>query len=134
MALLIYSNFGLFTLISAAEKEATQNETLVPEEILQMSTRKDLTDHVFLVDKSKRLLQVFKRDGNNFKKIDEHPTDIGKNDGAKTKRNDRRTPEGIYFLIQKLTQPEIPFDQYGSRAFPTDYPNFFDRRFQRTGD
>lgn len=139
---------GLLFLLSVptrAEDEKSQNETtsrgpvttvasLIPEEILQMSSRDDLPEHIILVDKSKRLLEVFKRKDGEFTKVVEYPTDIGKNGGAKTKRNDQRTPEGIYFLTKKLTQPEIPFQNYGSQAFTTDYPNYFDHRDDRTGD
>lgn len=135
----------VFSISGRAEDGKSQNETtsastattvanLIPEEILQMSSREDLPEHIILVDKSKRLLEVFKRKDGEFTKVVEYPTDIGKNGGAKTKRNDQRTPEGIYFLTKKLTQPEIPFENYGSQAFTTDYPNYFDHREARTGD
>lgn len=127
----------LFFHFSRAEDSKSQNGTaanMVPEEILQMSSREDLPEHIMLVDKSKRLLEVFRRKAGEFSKVMEYPTDIGKNGGAKMKRNDQRTPEGIYFLTKKLTQPEIPFANYGSQAFTTDYPNYFDHRAARTGD
>ena len=45
--------------------------------------------------------------------------DIGKNDGNKTKQDDKKTPEGIYLLEKKMTPPKIPFDLYGSLAITT---------------
>lgn len=76
---------------------------------------------------------IFEVSGETIRKILDVTTDIGKNGGNKTKRDDQRTPEGIYILQKKLTQPEIPFDQYGKIAFTTNYPNFFDRLEKKTG-
>lgn len=105
----------------------------IPAEILSYPEASYSPQHMFLVDKAERKLYVFDRDKNLISSED-YVTDIGKNDGAKEKRNDKRTPEGIYFFQKKLIQPEIPFSLYGSTAFTTDYPNFFDRLEKKTGD
>lgn len=116
----------------APQAEAKQ-EDLLPSDLLQISETDTFSRHVLLVDKSQRRISVFERNGAGILKVDEYPTDIGKNDGNKTKRDDHRTPEGIYFLEKKLSQPEIPFSTYGSMAFTTNYPNLFDRRENKTG-
>lgn len=104
-----------------------------PASLLQISETEAFSKYVILVDKEKRKLSVFERAGEQIKKVQEYPADIGKNGGNKTKRDDARTPEGIYFLEKKLSQPEIPYSLYGNLAFTTNYPNLFDRRENKTG-
>jgi murein L,D-transpeptidase YafK len=111
---------------------AVEEETL-PQDLLQISETDSFSRHVLLVDKAERKLTVFERSGDTIRKVEEYPADIGKKDGNKTKRDDARTPEGIYFLERRLSQPEIPFSTYGAMAFTTSYPNLFDRRENKTG-
>ncbi len=112
---------------------AEDSSDLLPADLLQISSTEAFSKYVFLVDKKDRKLLVFERSGETIKKIDEVPADIGKNGGNKTKRDDHKTPEGIYFFQEQKSQPEIPFSLYGKMAFTTDYPNLFDRRKQKTG-
>lgn len=119
--------------VPAALSQNKTDDGLLPSDLLQISETDAFSRYVLLVDKSERKLSVFARNGETIEKIDEYPTDIGKNDGDKEKRNDARTPEGIYFLEKKLQQPEIPFNIYGALAFTTNYPNLFDRREKKTG-
>lgn len=60
-------------------------------------------------------------------------TSIGKAGAGKRKAWDRRTPVGIYFIVDRLEDFEL-HAQYGTMAFPMDYPNGWDRYNQRTGD
>lgn len=112
---------------------ASSSKAEFPAPLLQISETDAFSRYVLLVDKEQRKLSVFERNGENIKKVEEYPTDIGKNDGNKTKRDDRKTPEGIYFLEKRLSQPEIPFSLYGNMAFTTNYPNLFDQREKKTG-
>lgn len=107
----------------------------LPIEILSLSSDQRLSTTVLIADKTKRKLSVFDKpslDANKFK--EQFDIDIGKNDGPKIKRDDQKTPEGIYLLETKKNPPEIPFDKYGSMAFTTNYPNFFDKFENKTGD
>lgn len=88
---------------------------------------------VFFVDKNSRELKVYEPGSKPQLRVIEQ-ADIGKNQGDKQKENDHRTPEGIYFLEKKLSPPEIPFDLYGSLAFTSNYPNYFDRFLGKTGN
>lgn len=113
---------------------SSQSETeKLPASLLQISETEAFSKYVFLVDKEQRKLTVFERNGEKIKKVEEYPADIGKNGGNKTKRDDHKTPEGIYFLEQRLSQPQIPFNLYGALAFTTNYPNLFDQREKKTG-
>lgn len=125
--------FLVTCLLSTSWSWSQDSEDLLPADLLQISSTEAFSKYVFLVDKKERKLLVFERSGETIKKIDEVPADIGKNGGNKTKRDDHKTPEGIYFFQTKLEQPEIPFSLYGKMAFTTDYPNLFDRRLQKTG-
>lgn len=117
----------------SASVENSKEISLLPAGLLQISEIDAFSKYAFVVDKSERKLYVYERNGPFIKKIDEQPADIGKSNGNKTARDDKKTPEGIYFLEQKLAPPAIPFDLYGTLAFTTNYPNLFDRRENKTG-
>ncbi|MEK2644647.1 L,D-transpeptidase family protein [Bdellovibrio sp. BCCA] len=128
------SLLSLPTLAGPAVTSNSQLETeLLPAPLLQISETEAFSRYVFLVDKEQRKLTVFERNGEKIKKVEEYPADIGKAGGNKTKRDDHKTPEGIYFLEQRLSQPKIPFNLYGALAFTTNYPNLFDQREKKTG-
>ncbi len=127
---LILSLLSSLTVYAADDANKTH-----PLEVLAISSDPRLSPNVIVADKTKRKLSVFDRPsletGTPRQQFD---IDIGKNEGPKTKRDDKKTPEGIYLLEQKKTQPEIPYDLYGVMAFTTNYPNFFDKFENKTGD
>ncbi len=57
---------------------------------------------------------------------------IGQNGVDKTRSGDRRTPLGVYFVIENLDTRNL-HEKYGPVAFPLDYPNAWDVRNRRTG-
>lgn len=57
---------------------------------------------------------------------------IGENGAGKRRAWDRRTPLGIYFVIDQLDTSRL-HDKYGIGAFPLDYPNAVDQLRERTG-
>lgn len=119
---------------SAAKDVIGASETIkLPNAILQISDDPEIKASIMIADKTERKLYFFSSEETLTAPIS-FEIDIGKNSGAKTKRNDKKTPEGIYLLQKKMTQPEIPFDLYGSLAFTTDYPNVFDKFENKTGD
>ncbi len=119
---------------SSSKTEVKPSETeLFPEQLLQIADTKAFAKYVFIVDKSLRTLFLYEREDSKIKKVGEFPTDIGKNDGNKMKRDDHKTPEGIYFFQNLKKPPEIPFDTYGKMAFTLDYPNIFDIRSGKSG-
>jgi murein L,D-transpeptidase YafK len=58
---------------------------------------------------------------------------IGENGVGKERAWDRRTPLGIYFVVDQLDTTRM-HEKYGIAAFPLDYPNELDRQNRRTGD
>lgn len=94
--------------------------------------------YVFVVDKSARSLEIWKfEDRENGQRVlvksESHPADLGKNSGDKISEGDHKTPEGIYFLLDRLEGNAIDFKLYGSRAYTTNYPNLFDSLDGKTG-
>ncbi len=101
-------------------------------EVLQISDDPLLQSTILVADKKSRNLYVFDP-SKNVLVPEKYEIDIGKNDGDKTQRDDKKTPEGIYALETKKTQPEIPYEMYGSMAFTTNYPNIFDKADNKSG-
>lgn len=58
---------------------------------------------------------------------------IGRNGAGKQRSGDKRTPLGAYFVTERLDTSKL-HEKYGIAAFPLDYPNTWDRRYERTGD
>ena len=108
-------------------------EGMLPGGLIALPQDEPFSQFSFVVDKSKRSLYVYKTMGDKIQLVETHPADIGKKSGPKQKQNDARTPVGIYFLMSELNSPNIPFEQYGSLALTSDYPNIFDKREAKTG-
>lgn len=120
---------SMFTLLSTR----AWAQEVFPENLLQISATQAFSKYVFVVDKSLRKLMVYERDSDTIRKVEEMTADIGKNNGKKEKKDDHKTPEGIYFFQLKKSPPEIPFSLYGKMAFTLDYPNLFDQKDGKTG-
>lgn len=137
-AIIVFSSLFL-TLFSFHGKSDTSTpsttvaDSLLPEQLLQIADTKAFAKYVFLVDKSLRTLFLYEREESKIKKVAEFPADIGKNGGNKMKRDDHKTPEGIYFFQNLIKPPQIPFETYGKMAFTMDYPNIFDIRQKKSG-
>ncbi len=120
---------------SALETLTSQSETSVPLAILQMPPVSNFySPYAFVVDKKARTLSVWHSTAAGLKRVAQFPADLGKATGDKLRRNDHKTPEGIYFLLERHEGASLDFKLYGKRAFTTDYPNFFDRLEGKTGD
>ena len=120
-------------LISAASELSEKASTgIYLSEVLQISSDPLLESVILVADKQSRQLSVFDPT-KNILAPEKYEIDIGKSDGNKTKRDDQKTPEGIYVLETKKNQPEIPYEKYGSMAFTTNYPNVFDQFENKSG-
>ncbi len=120
---------------SQTTEVTSQPETsqVVPAGLIQLSQESYFSPYALIVDKQARKLSIWQKSDEGLKKVAEYPTDIGKKDGDKFRGGDHKTPEGIYFLTERLNGNAIDFNLYGSMAFTTDYPNFFDKRLGKTG-
>lgn len=127
----------IFLILSSPLLALSQNasaDVMMPAEVLQLSDDVAITTNAFLADKTKRQLYIIQKDNlYSSPMAAAFDIDIGKNGGNKTKRDDKKTPEGIYLLQEKKVPPNIPFDLYGVMAFTTNYPNVFDKFENKTG-
>lgn len=134
--ILALTGSSLWTLPVHAEEKTKQSATNqdLPSGLLQLPISSNFySPYAFVVNKKDRLLTVWEQTANGLKQVAQFPADLGKNAGAKLKRNDHKTPIGIYFLLERLDANQLDTNTYGQRAFTTDYPNFFDRSEGKTG-
>jgi len=88
---------------------------------------------VFLVDKGRSRMFVYERDGSGkWQRISDEYVVTGAIDGGKSKEGDKRTPNGVYRFVKKLSGSELS-SRYGPVAFPIDYPNALDRLYHKDG-
>ncbi|HBF42780.1 MAG TPA: hypothetical protein DDW42_03970 [Desulfobacteraceae bacterium] len=102
---------------------------LVPSSLLKWSDKG--ADYAILVDKSAQKVYLYQRDDPG-EPLNIYRCSTGENSGPKSKKNDRKTPEGIYFFTNTYVKRQLSAE-YGVRAFPIDYPNPIDRMAGRGG-
>ncbi len=104
----------------------------IPGSIIQLAPG---ISHVLLVDKAQHRLYVFENVGPGLPPalVADFYTVIGRIPGNKLVRGDQKTPEGIYYITERIPGSRLP-RRYGPAAFPMNYPNELDRRFRKTGD
>lgn len=105
----------------------------IPEGIVRQTNMSYYSPFTFVVDKNQKTMEIWKYDKMSYKRVALFPIDMGKNEGDKKQLGDYATPEGVYFLLSRLEGKNLSFEKYGSRAFTTDYPNYFDKLAGKTG-
>ncbi len=89
---------------------------------------------IIAVKKHRQLYLVFFDESQKKWKIYRHfNIGYGEIEGKKQRVGDKKTPEGIYFIIQKIDNPSKFSNIYGKRALVLNYPNRWDRKEGRTG-
>ena len=88
-----------------------------------------------LVDKSQNRIYVYQRSAPDQPPhlLRDFYVSTGKRNGNKEAAGDLRTPEGVYFITSEIPDKKLP-EKYGVVAFPTNYPNAFDRHLGKTGE
>jgi murein L,D-transpeptidase YafK len=105
-----------------------KNTALQPNLLVKMS---DTQTHIIVVDTAKSRLFVYKKTDDGLQYVADYYVTIGKNGVGKQVQGDKRTPLGVYFAGQKLTQPLA--DMYGDGAYPLNYPNELDQHQNKNG-
>jgi ketosteroid isomerase-like protein len=105
-------------------------EKIIPNSLIAMETNRDV-DYLLLVEKESQTLFVYAYDG-QFRELKRFRCSTGENKGSKKQSGDRKTPEGVYFFNNRFTKRDLT-PIYGTRAFPTDYPNYMDRFAGKNG-
>ncbi len=107
-----------------SEKKSAQQPNL----LVKLS---DEQEHLIVVDTVKSRLYLYKKVDGTLQYVADYYVTIGKNGVGKQTQGDKRTPLGVYFAGQKLTQPLA--DMYGDAAFPLNYPNELDQHQNKNG-
>jgi murein L,D-transpeptidase YafK len=102
---------------------------LVPASLLYWP--EEGSDYAVLVDKSAQKVFLYRWD-NLFAPVKVYNASTGENNGPKSRRNDKKTPEGVYFFTDSYEKSELA-PRYGTRALPLDYPNPIDKKKGRDG-
>jgi murein L,D-transpeptidase YafK len=94
----------------------------------------DSTDYMIIVaNKALHTLFVLQKDlKNNWKTIRAYFIAIGAQQGQKVTAGDKRTPEGLYIIIERKERYQLS-SIYGPLAYVLDYPNSSDLAAGRTG-
>jgi len=101
----------------------------IPDSLVYFSPQNQ--SHILLVEMAHQKAYLY--DTQNLDNpLAVYPCSTGENEGPKTQRNDKRTPEGVYFITNSFEREDLA-PIYGDRAFPLDYPNVRDRKLGRKG-
>lgn len=107
---------------------SNENLEKIPNVLLSPNEQQS---HVIVVDTDKSRLYLYKNNGDKLSYVADYYVTVGKNGVDKQAEGDKRTPIGVYFTKQKLTQPLA--DMYGDGAYPLNYPNEWDAQHKRSG-
>jgi len=107
-----------------------KSKDLVPDCLLYYSTHQN-PGYVLLVEKSTQKAYLYRSD-NVEHPVKIYPCSTGENKGPKSNKDDKRTPEGVYFITNSFKERNLP-SIYGARASAIDYPNPRDRKLGRRG-
>jgi murein L,D-transpeptidase YafK len=106
-----------------------ETDKFVPDSLVYFSPENK--GYILLVEKAYQKASVY--DTQNLAgPLRVYPCSTGENRGPKTKKNDKKTPEGIYFVTNSFLRKDLT-PIYGDRAFPLDYPNVRDQKLGRKG-
>ncbi|MDY6825018.1 MAG: L,D-transpeptidase family protein [Thermodesulfobacteriota bacterium] len=118
--------FIWFACCAAAEASA------IPEAIVALNPNTEDTRYVIVVEKSLQRLKVFASGNGGVEPVNQWKCSTGEVLGAKLQSGDKKTPEGVYFLVDKYEDRELS-PIYGVMAYPLDYPNFLDKNAGKNG-
>ncbi len=99
-----------------------------PDLLVKLGTQQA---HLIVVDTVQSRLYLYKKTDAGLQYVADYYVTLGKNGVGKQSQGDKRTPLGVYFAGQKLTQPLA--DMYGDAAFPLNYPNELDQHENKSG-
>lgn len=101
----------------------------VPAYVLQLP---DTVQTLLIAETDTATLHRYEVRNNMLQPADQRRMSIGQNGVDKRQTGDRRTPLGIYFVLEELDTSNL-HEKYGPVAFPLDYPNAWDSINERTG-
>ncbi len=109
---------------------ALSSEHDLPAYLLQLP---DSVSDVYVADASAATLHRYAQTDEGLRLAESTYMSIGENGAGKEREWDRKTPLGIYFVVDRLDTSRM-HEKYGVMAFPLDYPNVRDRLAGRSGN
>ncbi|MCP3943356.1 MAG: L,D-transpeptidase family protein [Desulfobacteraceae bacterium] len=103
-------------------------DNLLPKSIISLPENAN----AILVEKQTQMLYVYSLKHKQLDLVFSAPCSTGEISGSKKKVGDKKTPEGVYFLTDEYKDRYLT-PIYGKKAFPSDYPNFYDLRLGKEG-
>ncbi|MEE8300185.1 MAG: L,D-transpeptidase family protein [Desulfatiglandales bacterium] len=101
----------------------------VPDSLIYFQTQNP--GYALLVEKSTQKAYLYQ--ANNIDRpLKAYSCSTGENKGPKSTKDDKRTPEGVYFVTNSFKDRDLP-PIYGALALAIDYPNPRDRKLGRKG-
>ncbi len=100
----------------------------LPDSIIRLPEN----ENAILVEKQSQTLYVYSQKNKTLGLAFSAACSTGEIFGDKNKAGDKKTPEGVYFLIDEYEDRYLT-PIYGKKAFPSDYPNFHDQRLGKDG-
>lgn len=88
--------------------------------------------YALVVDKGAQQLVVYESRGDVIREKLRLRCSTGEASGRKERSGDKKTPEGVYFTVNRFTAKDLT-SVYGTRALPLDYPNLLDDMAGRSG-
>lgn len=104
---------------------------LADDWIVNIYTLSGMPKRLIAVDKSRQQLSVYER-SSPLREVYNSSCTTGQRTGAKMLSGDLRTPEGLYFVVNKIGA-RLDFMEYGDIAYALNYPNPMDRLAGKTG-
>ena len=106
-----------------------KKEDLLPKSIIQLANN---VEYAFLIELSKSRLYLIGNKSGVPDIIGDFYVSIGKEGFNKKTSGDNKTPVGVYKITSHLIDEDLP-ELYGDGAFPINYPNFWDKKNNKTG-
>ncbi len=88
--------------------------------------------YIILANKKNKTMYLLQNTTGKWKVLYTFSMGIGAQLGRKITAGDKRTPEGLYFIVERKEKRELS-SIYGPLAYVLDYPNQQDRQEGRTG-
>jgi len=102
---------------------------LVPDSLIFFQTQNP--GYALLVEKSTQKAYLYQTN-NIDRPLKVYPCSTGENRGPKSTKDDKRTPEGVYFVTNSIKDRDLP-PIYGALALVIDYPNPRDSKLGKKG-
>lgn len=132
------------------QKDSLKADTVILQQIINKDTItdtdisiSDIKDRVIrlpekmefliLANKADRMMFLLRKGNAGWSLFRKYFMAIGENEGIKIRAGDKKTPEGIYFIIGRKERSELN-KMYGPLAFVLNYPNEEDKKRGRTGN